>query len=103
MIASLVALSAANIRDSRSFCWSALAFSLARSKLSSATETLSAIRASRAMISSSAAQLLPTKEHQYADALAELGERQCDAAHDAGIASQLPPRPGRLRDIVVDA
>jgi len=61
MIASLVALNAANIRDSRSFCWSALAFSLACSKLSGATETFSAIRANSATISSSAAQFLPTK------------------------------------------
>ena len=41
MIASLVALSAANIRASRSFCSSVLAFSSARSKFSSANETLS--------------------------------------------------------------
>ena len=61
MIASLVALSAANIRVSRSFCSSALAFSFARSKLSSANETFSAIRASSAMISSSTAHDLPTK------------------------------------------
>ena len=42
MIASLVSLSAANMRVSRSFCSSALAFSSARSKLSSAKETFSA-------------------------------------------------------------
>ena len=45
MIASLVALSAANMRVNRFFCSSALAFALARSKLSSANETFSAIRA----------------------------------------------------------
>jgi hypothetical protein len=46
MIASLVALSAANIRPSRSFCSSVLAFSSARSKFSSANDTLSASRRS---------------------------------------------------------
>ena len=53
MMASLVALSAANIRVRRSFCASVFAFSAARSKLSSATETFSAMRAISAMISSS--------------------------------------------------
>jgi len=61
MIASLVALSAANMRVNRSCCWSATAFSFARSKLSSANDTFSAIRASNAMISSSSAQDLLTK------------------------------------------
>ena len=61
MIASLVALSAANMRVSRSFCSSAFVFSAARSKFSSAKETFSAIRDSTATISSSAAQDLPTK------------------------------------------
>ncbi len=62
MIASLVALSAANMRESRSFCASALAFSLARSKLSSATDTFSAIRAISAMTSSSVLHSFPTKK-----------------------------------------
>ena len=56
MIASLVALSAANIRASRSSCSSTFAFSSARSKFSRANETFSPIRASSAMISLSAAQ-----------------------------------------------
>jgi len=42
MIASLVALSAANIRLSRSFCSSVFCFSSTRSKLSRANETFSA-------------------------------------------------------------
>ncbi len=51
MIASLVALSAANMRDSRSFCSSARAFSSARSKLASANDTFSASRCNSAIIS----------------------------------------------------
>ena len=49
------------MRVSRSFWASALAFSLARSKLSSANETFSAIRAISATISSSSAHSFPTK------------------------------------------
>ena len=60
-IASLVALSAASMRPRRSFWASALAFSPARSKFSSANETFSAIRAISAMISSSSAHDFPTK------------------------------------------
>ena len=46
MIASLVALSAANMRVKRSFWTSVLVFSSARSKFSSANETLSTSRCS---------------------------------------------------------
>src|SRR6185436_12776936 len=46
---------------------------------------------------------LADEEYQYADALAEFGERQRDAGHDAGVAPHPLPRPARLRDIVVDA
>ncbi len=60
-IASLVVLSAPSMRASRSFWASAFAFSLARSKFSSANETFSAIRAISATTSSSSAHDLPTK------------------------------------------
>ena len=61
VIASFAALSAANMRVVRSRCSSALAFSAARSKLSSAKETFSAMRENSAMISSSVAHARPTK------------------------------------------
>ena len=93
MIASLVALSAANIRVNRSFCSSAFAFAFARSKLSSANETFSAIRASSAMISSSAAHDLPTKNITTPTLCPALIRGTRDAGDDAGLASDLLPRP----------
>ena len=105
MIASLVALSAANMRVRRSFCASAFAFSSARSKLSSANDTFSAIRASSATISSSAAQDLPTKNSRTPTLSPALIRGTATQAIDAGLASGLLPRLPlrRVQDIVVDA
>ena len=104
-IASLVALSAASMRASRSFWASALAFSLARSKLSSANETFSAIRAISATISSSSAHVLPTKNSNTPMLSLGLDQRNGDAGGDAGLARGLMPGLPlrRVEDIVVDA
>src|SRR5467141_778264 len=101
MIASLVALRASNIPVRRSFCFSALAFSSARSKLSRANETFSAIRAKSSMISLSAAQDLLTKNINTPTLLPALR----DAGDNTGGESRLLPRPSlhRIKDIVIDA
>ena len=66
-IASLVALSAANMRVRRSFCSSVLAFSSARSKFSSANDTLSASRCSSSANSGVNVSRLGRDEEHHAD------------------------------------
>src|ERR1700686_5315252 len=89
MIASLVALSASSMPARRSFCLSALAFSSARSKFSSATDTFSAMRPISAMISSSLAQDFSIRNSSTPMLLPALMSGSGFSAVNRGIADEL--------------
>ena len=100
MIASLVALSAANMRVRRSFCSSVLAFSSARSKLSSANDTLSASRCSSSTNSGVNASFSQGDEEHDADHLPAHEQRKAGAGSGAvltGLAREMP-RPADRPD-----
>ena len=92
MIASLVALSAANIRVRRSFWLSVLAFSSARSKFPIANDTLSASRCSSSANSGVNVSFSEEMKNMTPTALAGNHQRERRARHGAVAVDELMKR-----------